>query len=179
MKRPLVETKIRTEFGDVLETDVDLMSGQRDLTYIPGFSDQRQARDLELADIASGKKGRHEASLAPLEVNCHWVRSHTPAGAPDGRKQVGYGNSGYKVVDKSQIGKTGWLKELPPGATIEADGSIRKGDTILMVADAKTASQNAARKALATKRLTSDTEAAMGGLVKVGARADAYVRKEA
>ena len=183
-KRPLVSTTIRTEFGDVLDDPsfYDVSGADRDLTYVPGFSDMRRARDLELAAVASGKKGKHEAKLTPLPVNARWVRKTTPKGAPDGRKQMSSGNLGYRVVSKDQIGKTDWLTALPPGATIELDGSIAKGDCILMVADGKTAARNAARKAALTQRMTNEAGAAAGGLLAVASRkegVDPYIRKEA
>lgn len=182
-QRPLVETMIRTEFGDVLDDPsfYDTSGADRDLTYVPGFSDMRRSRDLEIAAVASGKKLRHEAKIIPLPVNCRWTRTRNMKGDPDGRKQIAAGNDGYTAVNKSQIGKQDWLTALPPGATIDPDGSIRKGDTILMVADGKTAQRNAARKAVATARLTDATGAAAGGLLDVAGRAkgaDPFVRKD-
>ena len=185
-QRPLVPTMIRTEFGDVQEdaSFYDVGGADRDLTYVPGFSDMRRERDLELAAVASGKKARHEAKIAPLPVNCYWARTHkVGGGAPDNSKQIAHGNDGYKVVHKDDIGKQPWLKALPPGATIDADGAIRKGDSILMVTDAKTAGRNAARKQVATQRLSNvaNIGAAAGGLLNVqgGAKgAEPYVRKE-
>ena len=87
-QRPLVPTTIRTEFGDVLDDPsfYDIGGADRDLTYVPGFSDMRRARDLGLAAIASGAKLKHEVDLKPLPVNLHWTRTTTIKGAPDGRK---------------------------------------------------------------------------------------------
>jgi len=43
--RPVVPTAIRTEFGDVLE-DASFYDAQgRDVTYVPGYSELRRARD--------------------------------------------------------------------------------------------------------------------------------------
>lgn len=181
--RPLVDTHIRTEFGDVLE-DVafnDVAGADRDLTYVPGFSDMRRTKDLELADVAAGKLPRHEAKRAPLPVNLHWTRTTKPSGAPDGAKQIAAGNGGYKAVHKDQIGKVPWLTAAPPGVTFDPDGSIRKGDVILMVADDKTAARNSARKTAATRRLTDEATAASGSLLATKTRfagTDAYVKKE-
>ena len=181
--RPLVDTHIRTEFGDVLEDAAfyDVAGADRDMTYVPGFSDMRRERDLELAAVASGAKPRHEAKVQPLPVNMRWTRTHKPSGAPDGTKQMSTGNLGYRAVHKDEIGKEAWLKAAPPGATYDADGSIRKGDTILMIADDKTAARNAARKAAQTRRLTDETAAAAGGLLATKTRyagTDAFIRKE-
>lgn len=184
-KRPLVSSAIRTEFGDVLDDPsfYDAGAADRDQTYVPGFSDLRRARDLEIADVASGRKPAHEAKIDALPVNLRWVRNSTPRdGAPDTRKQTASGNLGYTLVSKDAIGKEAWLTKLPPGARITADGAIQKGDTVLMVADAKTAARNAARKAAQTRRQTNDAAAAAGGLLDVSTKrpgAEAYIKKEA
>jgi hypothetical protein len=184
VKRPLVDTTIRTEFGDVLDDPsfYDVSGADRDLTYVPGFSDMRRARDLELAAVASGKKELRDAKLEPLPVNMRWTRHSTVRGEPDGRKQMTSGNLGYAAVNKDEVGKHEWLKAMPPGATVGADGSIRKGDTMLMVTDGKTAARNAARKAVQTDRMHRETAAAKGGLLEVGSRKeglDPFVRQEA
>jgi hypothetical protein len=181
--RELVPTHIRTEFGDVLDSPefYDVGGADRDLTYVPGFSDMRRARDLTLAAVASGKTPRHEAKLTPLPVNCRWTRTSNTKGEPDGRKQIASGNLGYRAVNKDQIGKVPWLTALPPGATLDADGSIRKGDTILMVTDAANAGRNVARRAAQTQRLGDAAAAAKGGLMDVAGKnrgADPYVKKE-
>lgn len=181
--RELVPTTVRTEFGDVLDdaSFYDVGGADRDLTYIPGFSDMRRKRDLGFADIASGKRQRHEVEISPLPVNCRWARTHeVKSGKPDGRKQIANGNLGYRTVNKDQIGKVPWLTELPAGATVDPDGSIRKGDTVLMVADAKDAARSAARKAAQTQRLGDAALSASGGLLDAakGAKgADPYVTK--
>ena len=181
--RPLVDTTIRTEFGDVQEDPsfYDVSGPDRDLTWVPGFSDMRRARDLELAAVASGKKAKHEARVEPLPVNVRWVRHSTVRGEPDSRKQITSGNLGYATVNKAEVGKHEWLKALPPGATVAADGSIRKGDTVLMVATGAQAARNAARKAAQTDRMQREASAAKGGLIDVGSRKeglDPYVRQE-
>lgn len=182
-KRPLVETTIRTEFGDVLAEPsfYEVGGADRDMTYVPGFSDMKRARDITLADVASGRIPKHEAKISPLPVNVRWTRTITPKGSPDGRKQLSSANLGYRAANKKDVGQP-WLTQLPPGATINADGSIQKGDCALMVVDGATAARNAARKAAQTARLSEDVSAARGGLLDVGGRArgaDPYVTKEA
>lgn len=184
MQRPLVATTIRTEFGDVIEdaSFYDVSGADRDATYVPGFSDMRRARDLEIAAVASGRKLRHEANIESLPVNLRWTRTHRVAnGQPDGRKQIASGGMGYRAVNKTQIGKEPWLTALPPGATIDADGSIRKGDTVLMVADAKNAARNVARRQAATAQLSEGVGAVAGGLLDVASRtkgAEPFITKE-
>lgn len=184
MQRPLVDTTIRTEFGDVLEdaSFYEVGGADRDNTYVPGFSDMRRARDLALADVAAGRKHAHEVTLEALPVNLRWARTHKVAsGAPDGSKQIAHSGLGYRKVTKDQVGKVPWLTELPAGATINADGSIQKGDTVLMVADAKNAARNVARRAAQTARTLDDAQAAAGGLLAVAGKAagvDPYITKE-
>jgi hypothetical protein len=182
-KRPLVATAIRTEFGDVQES-AEFYAAQgadRDLTYIPGFSDMRRERDLAIADVAAGRVDRRDAKISPLPVNCRWVRKSTPKGAPDAMKQISSGQNGYKVVNKEQIGKVEWLTKLPPGATVEADGSISKGDLVLMVTEGKTAARNAARRQAQTNTMVRSAEETAGGLKALGANtrgADPFVKQE-
>lgn len=181
-KRPLVEATIRTEFGDVLEDSAfyDPGAADRDLSYVPGFSDMRKARDVELAAVASGKKDKRDAKIEPLPVNVRWARATDVRGNPDARKQIGASNLGYRLVSEQDKGQA-WLTDLPPGATITADGSIRKGDTVLMVCDGKTAARNAARKANHANSMENAAIAARGGLVDVGSRArgvDPFVTQE-
>jgi hypothetical protein len=178
-KRPLVETAIRTEFGDVVEDSSfhDVGGSDRDLSYVPGFSDMRRARDREVADVTQGRK---RATPALLPVNVRWVRAADLRGAPDARKQIGASNLGYRKATKDDIGED-WLKELPPGAQYDAEGAIRKGDVVLMVASGEQAARNAARKAVATDRMQSDAAAAAGGLLDAGGKkegVDPYVRQE-
>lgn len=182
-KRPLVETTIRTEFGDVLEDPsfYDVSGSDRDMTYVPGFSDMRRERDLELAAVASGRKPAHKANISPLPVNLRWTRATDVRGAPDSRKLIAAGNVGYRLVNKAEVGKEEWLRKMPPGAEVAADGSIRKGDTVLMIADGKTAARNFARKAAQTRRMVSETAGAAGGLIDIGSRkqgVEPYVKQE-
>lgn len=183
-KRPLVESTIRTEFGDVLDDAAfhDVSGVDRDMTYVPGFSEMRRARDIELAEVAQGRKLARDAKLAPLPVNMRWVRRTTPNGAPDARKELGSANLGYRIATKDMIGKNPWLKEMPPGAVVTADGAIQKGDTVLMLTDNKTAARNAARKIAQTARMVNDTAAASGGLLDVARNkpgAEPYAKQEA
>jgi hypothetical protein len=89
---------------------------------------------------------------------------------------------GYKAVNKSDVGKQSWLTALPPGATIDPDGSIRKGDTVLMVTDAASAGKNSARRQAQTRTMVTNAVDAAGGLLSLSnakAGTDAFIKKEA
>lgn len=161
--RPLVPTAIRTEFGDVLDNE-DLRSGQHDLTYVPGFSDMRLQRDLQLAEVAQGR--RKLSDVRTLPVRCQLVRTTKQTGEPDQMKPVSYSLQGYKPATEADIGKE-WLTALPPAARIVGGGEIRIGDCTLMVTDAKTAARNAAGVRVATERMSK--HAAVNDLMSLGA----------
>lgn len=201
MKRELIPTAIRTEFGEVLEDSAfhAPLGANRDYTYVAGYSDLRRARDLAKgltvaereslsADPGEAARGARNASTIQKEIRrslsvagvnlpegvirakdiptlparLQWVRtSKVMSGRPDNTKEVDAGQNGYRVVTKEDLG-TEWFKEVPLGTTERADGSYLKGDTVLMVCDAKAAARNAAlnqRETLAqTKRLEMSSE---------------------
>lgn len=152
--RPLVPTAIRTEFGDVLESEAFTSpTVGRDLTYVPGYSDLRRARDAALKEVAEGT--RKVASVPTLPVRLQWVRTAKVSGAPDSVKEVQYGVDGYRKVTKEDIG-TDWLKAIPAGATVTAGAEIRQGDCVLMVADAKTAAKRSYEHRVSVDRLSKN-----------------------
>lgn len=165
--RPLVPTAIRTEFGDVLE-DEDFYSHQigRDLSYVPGYSDLRRARDLALGEYAAGKIKFQDVPTLPVRMQ--WVRdTKIRTGGPDNTQSLRYGIDGYRSVSKSDIGQP-WFTGMPAGAKELADGSIHdSGDCILMVCDQKHAARNAAHQRRATEAMSR--EAAPSQLMQLGA----------
>lgn len=167
--RPIIETKVLTEFGEVVE-DANFYSASvgEDHTYIKGYSDMRKARDTAIAEIqqkygATRGSEQHEVArqaelrkLAPLPVRAHWTRSMRVAGnEPDNTKEIQAGNDGYRVATKADIGSD-WMKELPPGAKVVAGGAIRKGDVTLMVCDRDRAARNAAQNHIQVMREVQD-----------------------
>jgi len=201
MKRELVPTAIRTEFGDVIEDSSfhAPLGANRDYTYVAGYSDLRRARDLAKgltvaereslsADSAEAARGQRNAQTIQTEIRrcltaagiavpagqirakdvpslparLHWIRTtKVISGRPDNTKEVDAGQNGYRVVTKADIGQP-WFRDVPLGATERADGSFLKGDTVLMVCDAKDAARNAAlnqREVQAqTKRLETSAD---------------------
>lgn len=153
--KPIIETKVMTEFGEVLE-DANFYAPQvgTDHSYVPGYSDLRKARDLAVAESKAGL--RKPQDIPTLPVRLQWTRSMRVSGnEPDNTKEIEAGNDGYRVVTKADIGQE-WLKELPPGAKIVAGGAIRKGDVTLMVCDNKRAARNAAQAHVRTMREVQD-----------------------
>jgi len=152
-----------------------------DLTYVPGFSDLKLARDRAIVEV---RLGRLRASEVPsLPYNLRWSRCQTKKGEPDNRKVIRAGNRGYKPVTSADVGKGKLLKELPPGASIAADGTIRQGDTQLMIATAERAARNEFNKRAKTESATKGAEAGFAAaLESLGARpsksAAPFIQKE-
>lgn len=165
-KRELIPTAMRTEFGDVWEDSSfhDTAGANRDYTYVPGYSDLRRQRDAAIAkemDIAQGNHARVNWKNVPtLPVRLQWVRTtKVISGAPDNTKEIDAGSNGYRKVTKEDVGQP-WMTALPQGVTILADGSLQKGDTVLMMCDAKQAARNAAINQREISRLTKNTATA-------------------
>lgn len=159
--KPIVPTMIRTEFGDVLESDAFHSAAggaQGDLTYTPGYSDMRRQRDAQLREVHEGKRSANDVMKLPVRL--HLARRATYSGQPDNRKTIQFVNNGYRAVTKDDIGKNDWLKEMPPSATVGPGGELFYGDTVLMVCDAKTAAKNAAVVQMRTNQMLKDSASA-------------------
>lgn len=181
---PLVPSAHLSEFGDFTDSAVfqDPNQYDRDISYVPGYSDMKRARDRKVAEWKAGTAPYSDVRALDLPVNMRWARNQTKKGEPDNIKPFAHGRNGYRLVTKKDIGQP-WLKELPAGAALQADGSIRNGDTVLMVCDAQSAAKNVLRKARDTEhRLTGATNAFDRHLQSVQAVApkgsDPYITKE-
>lgn len=150
-----------SEFGDLRESaafyDESIMD--RDHSYVPGYSELRRQVAEQMAEVKRGLRAPKD--VTPLPVGLRWARAQDVAGKPDSSKQFGHGRKGYRIANGNPKDKGGdvgnvWLKELPPGCTVGADGSIRNGDTVLMVCSR----EDAARSELAKRR---ETEARVKG----------------
>ena len=166
--KPLVPTMIRTEFGDVLESEAfqAATGAQGDVTYVPGYSDMRRQRDQQLKEVADGK--RKAADVRTRPVRLHLTRVTKYSGQPDDRKAIEFRNQGYRAVTKDDIGKHDWITNLPEAAVLGPAGEIRIGDTVLMMCDAKTATRNAAIVQMRTNQMLKETAAA--DFMKLGDR---------
>lgn len=151
-KKPLIPTAAISEFGDLTDQpDFSNPVGMAtDLSYVPGFSDMRRRHALALAEYAKGELTR--AEVPSLPVNLRWARAQSKDGRPDSEKVFRHEQKGYKLVNAAEAKGQDWFTGTPPGATVQADGSIRRGDTVLMVCDAQSARRNEAYKRAETER---------------------------
>src|SRR3990172_5234482 len=99
--KPLVDVNLVTEFGGI-EDEASFREeaiSQHDYTYVPGFSEMRVKRDLDL-----GKGHRHEIKgkeVAVLPVNRRWVRTGKgPGSDPDMMRAAHAKNTGYRAATK-------------------------------------------------------------------------------
>ena len=147
-KKQLIDATLVTEFGGVEETP-EFKAGtvsRHDYTYVPGFSEMRVARDEALGRLARGEIRAKEVPVLP--VNLHWGRTVKGTGSdPDQMRVAHHRNIGYEVATKDDIGKP-WMTDLPPGAQIAPDGTIKSaaGDLALFVATQQVAARNALEK---------------------------------
>ncbi len=160
MPVPLILSQPASEFGDHIDSaafaDPNIMD--RDMSYVPGFSDLRRQRDLKVAEYVNHRCAKSD--IPELPVNVRWGRNQKIAGTPDSSKIFGHSLNGYRAATTKDISDTpgSWLRAMPPGAESNADGTIRKGDTILLVATKERAATNARRKAEATAQRVSGME---------------------
>jgi|SRR6185312_14093061 len=148
MKRPLIDSGPVSEFG---EADASYVVGDRgvdfteDMTYVPGFSDQRRQRDIELGEYGAGT--RASGDVSKLDANVYWARRTSIGGTTDARKLMGAKNAGYRPVRSGDVGKP-WLRELGVGWQVQPDGSIINpaGDGQLFVLEGQAAANRAASK---------------------------------
>ena len=78
--KPLVNVNLVSEFGGIEDLESFKAEGptQRDYTYVPGFSEMRYKRDMDLGSYAKHEIKAREVSILP--VNCRWFRTVKGAG---------------------------------------------------------------------------------------------------
>ena len=143
-ERPLVKTGFLSDFG---EAEIHPEDGPTEIgvdpTYVPGFSDLRFQRDVEIGQAKRGLRPPHKVSTLP--VNCRWAQRTDLKGVPTGRKITKHKKNGYQFATKDDIGAA-WLTHLPDGAVVAADGTIQMGDMALMVCSSQRAAANQYRQ---------------------------------
>lgn len=183
LKVPLVISQPPPEFGELQEMpefrDTTAMNG--DLTYVPGFSEERWARDREINEVMRGE--RRPQDVRTLKVNFRWARCQNKKGEPDSRKVVRAGNRNYRAVTREDVGPGKLIEKLPAGADFSANGVVRQHDVELMVADAKDVARNEFRKRARTEAATRGAEAGFeSALESFGGRmfrgASPFIQKE-
>jgi hypothetical protein len=173
--RPLVDVNVVSEFGAFHEaegtTEAESLEN-RDYTYVPGFSNMRKTRDLDLARLHRGEIKGKEVSTLP--VNMRWFRTVKGSGSdPDQMRMAAARNNKYRAVTKADLdAKHPWLTELPPGAQIAPDGTIKSaaGDLALYVTDRENAARIAIRRKKNIDESVSAVEMQIGGLGQVGSQ---------
>ena len=170
--KPLVDVNLVSEFGGVEDMAEFREEGvsQRDYTYVPGFSDMRVQRDLDLAKLHRNEIRGKDVSTLP--VNMRWFRTVKGSGSdPDQMRMAHARNQKYRACNKSDIGQP-WLKEMPPGAQIAPDGTIKSaaGDLALHVLDRDNAARIALRRKKNIDESVSGLEYQVGGLGQVGSQ---------
>lgn len=168
--KPLVDVNLVSEFGGIEDMETFQREGvaQRDYTYVPGFSEMRVKRDLDL-----GAFKRHEikaGEISTLPVNLRWYRTVKGTGSDPDQMRIAHAkNLGYRAVTKSDVGQP-WLTGVPPGAQVAPDGTIKSaaGDLVLCVVDQQGAARNAMRRKIAAEEMVDGMEMADGGLGVVG-----------
>jgi hypothetical protein len=135
-----------------------------DPTWVPGWSELRYQRDLQMAEVAQGLRTPGDVKAFP--VNVRMVRRSSAAGAFDGRKLMASQNNGYLPITKDHIGET-WFSDMPAGAKLLEDGTIvnAAGDMQYMYCSAPRAASNLRGK---TQRMLDMADVA-GQAVKGGA----------
>lgn len=148
---PLVHSEPPPEFGALEQSERfnDPSQMDRDHSYVPGYGDLRRARDVKLSEYAQGLcRG---SDVPSLPVKLRWARTQTVAGDTNSYKVFAAQRAGYRFVKKEDVGST-WFTQMPPDVQEMPDGTLRRGDTVLMVCDAKTAAKNALYQQIRTEQ---------------------------
>ena len=157
-RRPLIPTAAISEFGDLTDQSFfkDPVSMDNDITYVPGSSELRRQNALKFAEYAKGECARTD--IPDLPVKLVWVRNQDKSGKPDNSRVFQFEQDGYRMVNATEDAGQSWLTKAPPSANKQADGSIRCGDSVLMVCTAESARREEAYlRAETERRLTGAT----------------------
>lgn len=132
-RKPIVTATERSPFGDITPEDAAAMAGSgRDRFFIPGYSDKRIKREL---DIRDGKPS------ATLTHRFHLVPVMNVEGKPVAKGASDLQQQGYKPVKLADCKALG-IDLNGTAYEAGADGIMRNGDSMLMVTDGKHAAAN-------------------------------------
>ena len=166
---------------------------QNDPGWIPGYSEQVRANELDSIDptirnfttarefkVADGTQLREHyfkmlgKTPTPLPVRMKWVRVAGMDGTENTNVRTDmavYKRDGYKFATAEVLAAHGY--DVPPVAEVGADGLIRRGDVALMYVDADRAQVIDARKA--RERAEADVLSAQPGISIEHQRESNYV----
>lgn len=165
-RKPIIPTEAISEFGDLRQhaAFADPNAMDQDYTYVPGYSEQRRAAELAVAEARRGERDTNDIPTLPVKLI--WVRNQKVSGLPDTTVTYRQQGAGFQMVHKDQVGKEPWITSMPPGAQPQADGSIRQGDSVLMYCDAETAMKQEIRHRNETELRTTGAENAFTARLK-------------
>ena len=146
--RPLLSATDRSVGGEARETAY--FSENPDLTYVPGYSDKRQQID--------GEMGRGQEPTVALDHRFQWVRTQRVNGQADKRNIRQFKGRRYERATLDFLTSHGY--EMPPAASLTADGGISLGDTELYFCSAEQAGENEALARRATSSQAADESSA-------------------
>jgi hypothetical protein len=133
-KKSYVEVKERTPFGEDVDPEI-MTQGHRGVTYIEGYSDVRQQRELAMRD---GKK------MPPLKHRLQWARAKSSdnASAKHARVQHWEMDQGYTPLAYDEAVELGYRVDRNRAITKGPDGLAYLGDQVLMMAGQTVAAAN-------------------------------------
>jgi len=180
-KRPMIEATVVTEFGNVTGDSKfwEETGSAGDLTWTPGWSPLRKARDMALAEVHAGLRDPRTVPILPGQLVLA-RRTKPLSGQPDNSDAMRFGQEGFRPVTKDDVGKP-WFcpdKVLPAGATLLPDGSIGKGDCVYMFADQAVAAKRAAQQQRRTNELTGAAGSELESQSRKQQGSDAFVKVE-
>lgn len=127
----------------------------RDTFWLPGYSDLKTQKELELRDPKYGDLGdtgfRAQGKTTPMKVRFHWTRVRKVSGIAEDTKAAERAATGYRACKWDEYEDlTGEPLQDENGYTCAArpnpDGTIQNGEYLLMVCNADVAARNAALK---------------------------------
>ena len=132
-RKQVIQARERSPFGDITPDEVEKLAGVgRDRFFIPGYSDKRIKRELDLRD------GKPAASLSH---RFHLVPVQTIDGRPIAKGVADLQQQGYRPVKLADAKGLG-IDVSGTAYIPNADGVLMNGDSMLMVTDAKHAAAN-------------------------------------
>lgn len=129
MPKPLLTGDAALTYGQI-----EKMREQRarwDDSYVPGYSEKSRENQLRI------NRGEDPVPMPRLQ----WIRirnvNNEDVGMPE---RVNWHMLGYQLCTKEDLEKHGW--GMPPAATIDVNGNIRRLDQALAIVDAAQAERN-------------------------------------